>query len=422
MQSEFVPADVVAERFERLKTVIDRSALARHQARVGRCEEVLVEGVSRRDATMLSGRTRQGKLVHFPAAGAAAGATPGAGRCAGPRHGDGGASPPPLRPSRAGHRAGPGTACASRSQALDRGRPGRRHRLGQVGRGPPSGSAARRLRDRVGRLHVRLPGHGHRDVQAGPRGTCRSAASPPGPRRSRRGLHRHAVPAGGAGRAGRHRGTRAPRTARRGHRAVPPGRRRRSDHPGALSRRGGGARGRTGRWAVRAGRPACAPGRARPGGGSTHGADQSPAGGPRPRGHARGRAVPSPSSARASRPTRTPACPRSGSPRHPRRSDAASRHASPRCSRRAWSTRCERWSPGQEGCRARRARRSATARSWRTWRTACPWTNARRRRSGAPGSSPAARPRGSAGTRASPGPAGAGEAQELLGRALAVHG
>ena len=67
MEDRFVPADVIAERFERLKTVIDRSALARHQARVGRSEEVLVEGVSRRDQSMLSGRTRQGKLVHFPA-------------------------------------------------------------------------------------------------------------------------------------------------------------------------------------------------------------------------------------------------------------------------------------------------------------------------------------------------------------------
>jgi tRNA-2-methylthio-N6-dimethylallyladenosine synthase len=66
MESSFVPADVVAERFERLKTVVDRSALTRHQARVGRSEEVLVEGVSRRDAAMLTGRTRQGKLVHFP--------------------------------------------------------------------------------------------------------------------------------------------------------------------------------------------------------------------------------------------------------------------------------------------------------------------------------------------------------------------
>ncbi len=72
MEAEFVPADVIAERFERLKTVIDRSALARHQARVGRTEEVLVEGVSRRDASTLTGRTRQGKLVHFaPHAGAA---------------------------------------------------------------------------------------------------------------------------------------------------------------------------------------------------------------------------------------------------------------------------------------------------------------------------------------------------------------
>ena len=67
MEDDFVPADVVAERFERLKTVIDRSALARHEARVGRSEEVLVEGVSRRDPDKLNGRTRQGKLVHFPA-------------------------------------------------------------------------------------------------------------------------------------------------------------------------------------------------------------------------------------------------------------------------------------------------------------------------------------------------------------------
>ena len=67
MESDFVPAEVVAARFDRLKTVIDRSALARHQARVGRSEEVLVEGVSRRDGAKLSGRTRQGKLVHFAA-------------------------------------------------------------------------------------------------------------------------------------------------------------------------------------------------------------------------------------------------------------------------------------------------------------------------------------------------------------------
>ncbi len=64
---EQVPADVVAERFERLQVVVERSGLARHEARVGRVEEVVVEGPSRKDPAMLSGRTRQNKLVHFAA-------------------------------------------------------------------------------------------------------------------------------------------------------------------------------------------------------------------------------------------------------------------------------------------------------------------------------------------------------------------
>jgi tRNA-2-methylthio-N6-dimethylallyladenosine synthase len=63
---DFVPADVVAERFERLRIVVERSALARHEARVGRTEEVLVEGPSRKDPSVLTGRTRQNKLAHFP--------------------------------------------------------------------------------------------------------------------------------------------------------------------------------------------------------------------------------------------------------------------------------------------------------------------------------------------------------------------
>ncbi len=73
MADRFVPAEVIAERFERLKIVVERSALARHQARVGRIEEVLVEGPSKKDATVATGRTRQNKLIHFagpvPAAG-----------------------------------------------------------------------------------------------------------------------------------------------------------------------------------------------------------------------------------------------------------------------------------------------------------------------------------------------------------------
>jgi tRNA-2-methylthio-N6-dimethylallyladenosine synthase len=66
-RDRFVPAEVCAERFERLRVVVERSALQRHQARVGRVEEVLVEGPSRKDPAVTTGRTAQSKLVHFPA-------------------------------------------------------------------------------------------------------------------------------------------------------------------------------------------------------------------------------------------------------------------------------------------------------------------------------------------------------------------
>jgi tRNA-2-methylthio-N6-dimethylallyladenosine synthase len=61
----FVPPAVAAERFERLRVVVERSALARHEARVGRVEEILVEGPSKKDASVTTGRTRQSKLVHL---------------------------------------------------------------------------------------------------------------------------------------------------------------------------------------------------------------------------------------------------------------------------------------------------------------------------------------------------------------------
>ncbi|MEY2566438.1 MAG: tRNA-2-methylthio-N6-dimethylallyladenosine synthase [Actinomycetota bacterium] len=61
----FVDPDAVARRFDRLKVVVERSALAKHAARVGRVEEVLVEGPSKKDASQTTGRTRQNKLVHF---------------------------------------------------------------------------------------------------------------------------------------------------------------------------------------------------------------------------------------------------------------------------------------------------------------------------------------------------------------------
>lgn len=65
MKDLYVPQDVIADRFERLKIVIDRSALKKHQQRVGLSEEVLVEGRSKKNSELWSGRTRQHKLVHF---------------------------------------------------------------------------------------------------------------------------------------------------------------------------------------------------------------------------------------------------------------------------------------------------------------------------------------------------------------------
>jgi tRNA-2-methylthio-N6-dimethylallyladenosine synthase len=62
---DFVPADVIADRFERLRMVVERSALAKHHARIGRVEEILVEGPSKKDASITAGRTRQNKLIHF---------------------------------------------------------------------------------------------------------------------------------------------------------------------------------------------------------------------------------------------------------------------------------------------------------------------------------------------------------------------
>jgi len=66
MSDAFVPPDVMADRFARLRAVVERSALGAHQARVGRVEDVIVEGPSKRDATVTTGRTTQNKLVHFP--------------------------------------------------------------------------------------------------------------------------------------------------------------------------------------------------------------------------------------------------------------------------------------------------------------------------------------------------------------------
>jgi tRNA-2-methylthio-N6-dimethylallyladenosine synthase len=65
-----VPEAVKHERLERLVALTQRVAAERNALRVGRVEEVLVEGASRTDAGKLRGRTRRNTTVNF--AGAAA--------------------------------------------------------------------------------------------------------------------------------------------------------------------------------------------------------------------------------------------------------------------------------------------------------------------------------------------------------------
>ena len=60
-----VPEHVKRERIERLIEVVQRVAGARNQERIGRVEEVLVEGPSRTDASLLRGRTRRNTTVNF---------------------------------------------------------------------------------------------------------------------------------------------------------------------------------------------------------------------------------------------------------------------------------------------------------------------------------------------------------------------
>lgn len=62
---EFIDPDVIADRFERLRVVVERSALAKHRCRIGNVEEVLIEGPSKKDASKTTGRTVHNKLVHF---------------------------------------------------------------------------------------------------------------------------------------------------------------------------------------------------------------------------------------------------------------------------------------------------------------------------------------------------------------------
>ncbi|MCL2111439.1 MAG: tRNA (N6-isopentenyl adenosine(37)-C2)-methylthiotransferase MiaB [Clostridiales bacterium] len=61
------PEDVKHERFDRMVRRLNEITLEKNRAYVGSVQDVLVEGRSKTDAAMLSGRTFGGKLVNFPA-------------------------------------------------------------------------------------------------------------------------------------------------------------------------------------------------------------------------------------------------------------------------------------------------------------------------------------------------------------------
>ncbi|MBM3676499.1 MAG: tRNA (N6-isopentenyl adenosine(37)-C2)-methylthiotransferase MiaB [Actinobacteria bacterium] len=63
-----VPEDVIRERMERLVDVVQRIAAEQNAAREGGVEQVLVEGPSRTDPSLLRGRTRRNTTVNFAGA------------------------------------------------------------------------------------------------------------------------------------------------------------------------------------------------------------------------------------------------------------------------------------------------------------------------------------------------------------------
>lgn len=69
-----VPHEVKIERMERLVETTQRIAREQNESRIGRVEEVLVEGPSRTDPAVLRGRTRRNTTVNFT------------GKAAGPGH------------------------------------------------------------------------------------------------------------------------------------------------------------------------------------------------------------------------------------------------------------------------------------------------------------------------------------------------
>jgi len=65
-----LPKEVVQERYERLVALQEDISAEHNRRAIGTTEQVLVEGVSKKDGDRLTGRTRSNKLVHFRSDGA----------------------------------------------------------------------------------------------------------------------------------------------------------------------------------------------------------------------------------------------------------------------------------------------------------------------------------------------------------------
>ena len=59
------PREVIQDRFDRLVNVVQDCAYKANQAELDQVVPVLVEGVSKRDESMLSGRSPKNQTVHF---------------------------------------------------------------------------------------------------------------------------------------------------------------------------------------------------------------------------------------------------------------------------------------------------------------------------------------------------------------------
>ena len=60
------PCEVIQERFDRLVEAVQRCAYEANQAELGKVVDVLVEGTSKRDGTMLAGKSPKNQTVHAP--------------------------------------------------------------------------------------------------------------------------------------------------------------------------------------------------------------------------------------------------------------------------------------------------------------------------------------------------------------------